>query len=51
MLYLDYTKPVEGGYVLNFFADKVEDMGSITGGTASLSDGTSVPITVTVAEA
>lgn len=32
MLYLDYAKPVEGGYVLNFFADKVEDMGSITGG-------------------
>ncbi len=32
MLYLDYAKPVEGGYVLNFFADKVEDMESITGG-------------------
>ena len=32
MLYLDYAKPVEGGYILNFFADKVEDMGSITGG-------------------
>lgn len=32
MLYLDYAKPVEGGYILNFFADKVEDMESITGG-------------------
>ena len=32
MLYLDYAKPVEGGYILNFFADKVEDMKSITGG-------------------
>ena len=32
MLYLDYAKPVEGGYILNFFADKVEDMDSITGG-------------------
>jgi hypothetical protein len=32
MLYLDYAKPVDGGYILNFFADKVEDMGSITGG-------------------
>lgn len=32
MLYLDYAKPVEGGYVLNFFADKVEDMETITGG-------------------
>lgn len=34
MLYLDYAKPVEGGYVLNFFADKVEDMEAITGGKA-----------------
>ena len=32
MLYLDYAKPVEGGYILNFFADKVEDMESIAGG-------------------
>lgn len=32
MLYLDYAKPVKGGYILNFFADKVEDMESITGG-------------------
>lgn len=32
MLYLDYAKPVDGGYILNFFADKVEDMESITGG-------------------
>lgn len=32
MLYLDYAKPVEGGYILNFFADKVEDMEEITGG-------------------
>lgn len=32
MLYLDYAKPVGGGYILNFFADKVEDMESITGG-------------------
>lgn len=32
MLYLDYAKPVEGGYILNFFADKVEDMEAITGG-------------------
>lgn len=31
MLYLDYAKPVEGGYILNFFADKVEDMESIAG--------------------
>ena len=34
MLYLDYAKPVEGGYILNFFADKVEDMESITNGKA-----------------
>lgn len=32
MLYLDYAKPVEGGYILNFFADKIEDMESIIGG-------------------
>ncbi len=32
MLYLDYAKPVKGGYILNFFADKAEDMESITGG-------------------
>ena len=32
MLYLDYAKPVEGGYILNFFADKVEDMETIAGG-------------------
>ena len=30
MLYLDFAKPVEGGYILNFFADTVEDIEEIS---------------------
>lgn len=32
MLYLDFAKPVEGGYILNFFADTVEDIEEISNG-------------------
>lgn len=32
MLYLDYAKPVGNGYILNFFADKVEDIQEVSGG-------------------
>lgn len=32
MLYLDYAKPVEGGYILNFFADDVKDIEEISNG-------------------
>lgn len=32
MLYLDYAKPVGGGYILNFFADTVEDLKEISDG-------------------
>ena len=31
MLYLDYAKPVEGGYILNFFADSVDDIKEVSG--------------------
>lgn len=32
MLYLDYAKPVGNGYILNFFADKEEDIQEVSGG-------------------
>lgn len=32
MLYLDYAKPVGNGYILNFFADKIEDIQEVSGG-------------------
>ena len=32
MLYLDYAKPVEGGYILNFFADDIKDIEEISNG-------------------
>ena len=32
MLYLDYAKPIGGGYILNFFADKVEDIQEVSNG-------------------
>ena len=35
MLYLDFAKPVEGGYILNFFADTVEDIEEISNGKNS----------------
>ena len=32
MLYLDYAKPIGEGYILNFFADKVEDIQEVSNG-------------------
>lgn len=32
MLYLDYAKPIGGGYILNFFADKVGDIQEVSNG-------------------
>lgn len=32
MLYLDYAKPVDGGYILNLFADSVEDIKEVSDG-------------------
>lgn len=32
MLYLDYAKPIGGGYILNLFADKVEDIQEVSNG-------------------
>lgn len=32
MLYLDYAKPMANGYILNFFADTVEDIKEVSGG-------------------
>lgn len=32
MLYLNYAKPMENGYIMNFFADKVEDIEEVSNG-------------------
>lgn len=32
MLYLDYAKPIGGGYILNLFADKIEDIQEVSNG-------------------
>lgn len=32
MLYLNYAKPVNGGYILNFFADSEDDIKQISDG-------------------
>ena len=32
MLYLDYAKKVEEGYILNFFADSEDDIEEVSGG-------------------
>ena len=32
MLYLDYAKPIGERYILNFFADKVEDIQEVSNG-------------------